>query len=235
MKFPVKVMSTIVFLMSACSQVPKEASHSLTYQKKLQSTDHWEKVSANVSNKVINRLKNELEVDRMTGKLGMTNGSGHVMPEPYHGGEVNSFGPICIAQNDKSEFGNSIQTFLKEDFFDKGINISCSQGTPYTLEWEVSINKFNSNRANYNPGLLQIIVETPVYLLFGGDDFDINKPHAEVVVTFLLKNNFSESTLVRDSSAFYINDEDSKQYWITKSEYSENGTTGSKKFFATNK
>jgi len=235
MKFSVMMVVPLFLLMSSCSHVPKESSHFLTYQDKLQASDHWESVANNISNKVKDRLKYESEVDRLTSKLGMNSGQGHITPEPVNNTKTKIYGPICVAENDKSEFGSSIQTFLKDKLYHNGIQWSCSESTPYYLEWEVSKKEFNSERANYSPGLVQVVLEAPVYLLFGGRDVDIRKPHTEILITFLLKNKFSDTVMLRDSSIFYINDEDSAQYWLTSSSPDDKGTTHSRKFIATNK
>ena len=97
---------------------------------------------------------------------------------------------------------------MKTEFSNKGIPVACSEKQPYFLDWKVSINRTNSDRTNYNPGLLELLLDVPQFVLLGGNDWGLHKSHHEVSVTFILTNKYANTDipLLRKSNIYYIND-----------------------------
>ncbi len=184
------LLFSFVFLVS-CAQVPKEASHVISYQTKLQASRHWEEIAKNITQEVKLKLKKEASVNH-----------------------------VAISDYDKSQFGLTIRTFLKTEFSKNGLDVKSKENSPYKLDWEVQINRHSAQRRNRYPGVLEfVLLDIPQFVFLGGNDWDTYKQHYEIIVTFVLKKN--ETNLLRKSSIYYINDEDIGHYIHEETEQSK--------------
>lgn len=196
---------SFVFLVS-CAQVPKEASHVISYQTKLQASQHWEEIAKNITQEVKLELKNQSK----------SNGTA----EEDKNKKKASVGPVAISDYDKSQFGLTIRTFLKTEFSKNGLDVTSKENSPYKLDWEVQINRHSAKRCNSNVGVLEfVLLDIPQFIILGGNDWDTYKQHYEIIVTFVLKKN--ETNLLRKSSIYYINDEDIGHYIHEETEQSK--------------
>lgn len=190
------ILFSFVFFVS-CAQVPKEASHVVSYQTKLQASQHWEEIAKNITQEVKLALKMQSE-------------SSGTAEEDKNKKEA-SIAPVAISDYDKSQFGSTIRTFLKTEFFNNGLVVTSKENSPYNLDWEVQINSHLAQRRNSNVGALEfVLLDIPQFIILGGNDLDTYKQHYEIIVTFVLKEN--ETNLLRKSSIYYINDKDIGHY-----------------------
>ncbi|MCJ7600014.1 MAG: hypothetical protein MUO63_00775 [Desulfobulbaceae bacterium] len=229
MRFPVKILVAVSFLlMSACSQVPQQGSSLLHYETKLQASEHWKAISYSVAREVQTQLdfiSTHDTASRQDAQLEMGGEFGYIEPPGNENNltklqlaspldnmtlPIGNLGPVRISEADQSVFGKSLRTFLKTDFFKNNIAVSSSEKSPYSLDWEIIINKHKAERYNCNPGLVVGLLGLAKEAILGGNDLQFFKPHNEVVVTFILKD--TNYILSRSSAVYYINDKDVSHY-----------------------
>lgn len=176
---------------AACSKVPNQATYPYSYQQKMQSADHWEKLAGKVVSDQVSPFFTHIVND---------------MSEPIVA--------VHIDDQDKSSFGTAFKTYLATALFQKSIPVSKSSSGSYTLDWSVQKVLHNAERKNPGPpfGIIGGAVAA-VGSLFGGDYyFWRDVPHTELLVTVKLRvGNIIYS---RNTETLYINDEDTSHYWV---------------------
>lgn len=185
--------------LTSCAQVPKELAYPISYQYKMQASEHWKLLAKKVAEEV---------------KLEIGNGKGPVS---------------MSSNVDYSLFGAAMRTLLDTELKRQGIGFSTAVGTsPYTLVLEVQPVSHMAERRNTCGGLPAfLLLDVPQGILLGETDYEYNycypfsflpafllprtKPHSEIIVTYelFLKNGCS---LLRNSEIFYINDADFYHY-----------------------
>ena len=225
------IILSIVGLLVSCAQVPKRGSAPLSYQKKLQSTAHWNQMAEQVSHQIkialINQFASPDEKDKKveerisTGEMELVAGkpleptSTQGRDESFMGSPpVVTFvplGPVFIQNYDLSPFGSAFRTLLTTELLNKGISVSPNEQCPYKLDWKIGLVTHEAERVNKG-GLLAFLLEIPQFIFFGENDWQEYKPHSEVLITFMLKHN-KVNVLFRNSRIYYINDEDIEHYW----------------------
>ncbi len=197
------ILSTVVILVS-CAKVPKQQSHILSYQQKLQASKHWDRMAQ----KVVNDLESELGIG-----LGI------------------GVEPVFVQAHDNSQFGSTMHTLITSKLHNKGIAVSQDRKSQYKLSWNVQLVTHEANRINKGGLLTFILIEIPQSIFFGENDSREYKPHSEAVITFkLMKDDIS---LFRDTKIYYVNDEDNDHYWNIP-EYADQNPTMSKTFTPVN-
>jgi hypothetical protein len=238
-------LSIFVFLIS-CAQVPKQESHFLSYQEKLQASKHWNLMAKKIADQTKIKLESQSELDYATASLMMSSSDyGHAYPdEPESKLEKKSIedekleiglssgkGPVYIHNNDNSQFGSIMHTLLTTELMDKGIAVSRNPKSLYKLSWNVQIVRHKADRINKGGLLSFILIEIPQFIFFGENDFGEYKPHSEVVITFKLKRD--NINLFRDTDIYYVNDLDNNHYWDI-AEYTDDELTKSATFTLVN-
>ena len=208
MRLFIVVMLSVAFLTS-CAQVPKRQSYFMSYQHKLQATKHWNRVAEDASDRIKTALKNQVAFKRDGIKK---ENSQHISIKDTE--KINASGPIFIQNYDLSPFGSTFRTLLITKLMNKGIRITYDNHCPYKFNWEVQRVKHIAGRKN-KPGLLPFILFEPMQWIFlGENDCFEDKPHYEVIITYILEYN--NLNLIRNSGIYYINDEDFNHYWVTR-------------------
>lgn len=129
---------------------------------------------------------------------------------------VSSSNLIFISDADGSSFGTAMRSFLRAELEKRGVRTTEDRNSSYELSWEVQRVFFGADRSNYGHGLPMAIVDTLQFIFIGGVDFDVKKPHSEIIVSFdLLKNEKDQQVNFlrdRDVYVFYINDAEWDNY-----------------------
>ncbi len=156
------IILSIFAILVSCAQVPKQQSHILSYQEKLQASKHWDLMAKKVVN------------DLVESELGI------------------GVGPVFIQDHDNSQFGSTMHTLITSKLHNKGIAVSQDRKSQYKLSWNVQLVTHEANRTNKGGLLTFILIEIPQYIFFGENDSREYKPHSEAVITFkLMKDDIS--------------------------------------------
>lgn len=180
-----------VALAAGCSKVPSQKSYSYSYQNKMQSAGHWEKLAKRVVSKEV---------------LPYFTTSAQNKPESILG--------VYIADKDGSAFGTAFQTYLTTELFEKSIPVSESPENAFTIEWSTQKVIHNSERMQPGPpaGIFGAIAYG-IGWIFGGDYYAYGDvPNTELLVTIKLKNN--NMIYSRITETLYVNDEDTHNFWV---------------------
>jgi hypothetical protein len=235
------IFLSIFAILVSCAQVPKQESHFLSYQEKLQASKHWDLIAQKVANKVQMALESQSEVDAITATLMMSSSDyGHSSPDELNKKEEESLesndldfvlsggkGPVFIQNYDNSQFGSIMHTLITSELLNKGIIVSHNRKSRYILSWNVQLVTHEANRINKEGLLTFILIEIPQFIFFGENDYGEYKPHSEVVITFKLKKD--DINLFRNTNIYYVNDEDNNHYWNI-AEYADQKPTKSATF-----
>jgi len=174
-------------LAAACAKVPSQQSYPYSYQHRMQSADHWERLAKKV-------VSNQIT--------------------PFFNGQSESIKSVYIETKDRSAFGIAFQTYLATELFKKSIPITGNLNDGVALEWSVQKVIHNGNRNNPGPpgGIIGAVVAF-IGDLFGGDSYYYgNVPHTELLVTTKLKSK--DMIYSRETETLYINDKDTQNYWV---------------------
>jgi hypothetical protein len=154
-------------LVTACAKVPSQQSYIYSYQHKMQSAGHWEKLAKNVVSKQI---------------LPFFRKSAQHRPESILG--------VYIEKKDRSAFGTAFQTYLTTELFKNSIPVSEIPENAFTLNWAVQKIAHNTTRTNPGPpvGIFGLVAYT-IGSFFGGDYYLYSEvPNTELLITFEIKN-----------------------------------------------
>lgn len=178
-------------LATACAKVPSQKSYKYSYQNKMQSAGHWEKLAGEVVSKEVAPF--------------FTNATEN-KPESILG--------VYIEDKDASAFGTAFQTYLTTKLFEKSIPVSEKPENAFTIEW--SVQKVIHNSKRRNPGPPAGIFGTIAYAvgwIFGGDYYSYSEvPNTELLITVEIRNG--NIIYSRTTETLYINDEDTYNYWV---------------------
>jgi len=192
MRLIVTVCILAVFL-AACSKNPNQATYPWSYQQKMQSADHWEKLASKVVLEQVRPFFQENVQNKADSILG-----------------------VYIKDIDKSSFGTAFQTYLATELFDKSIPVAETPDSAFTLEWSVQKVLHNSERKEPGQpfgflgaavGIVSTLVATPDGYFKGS-----KVPHTELLVTVKLR--IGNIVYSRKTETLYINDEDTANYWV---------------------
>jgi len=186
------ILCLMCLLTSACSKVPSQSSYPYSYQHKVQSADHWERLSQKVVKKQAFPLIKKMKV-------------------PYN---------IYIQQQDRSDFGLAFNTFLTTGFHKKGVILSEKRNSDsITLEWSVQKVRHNSDRMNPSPvaGVFGYVGYLAMEFM-GGDFYYPSSPipKTEIIVSTKLLDN-KNNILSIETETFYVDDSDTSNYWFIES------------------
>lgn len=170
-----------------CAKVPSQQSYPYSYQHKMQSADHWEKLAKKIVSKQIH---------------------------PFFTNKPDSILGVYIDDKDGSTFGTAFQTYLTTELFNKSIPVSKISQNAVVIEWSVQKVIHNSLRRNPGPpaGIFGAIAYG-VGSLFGGDYYHYGDvPKTELLITIKLHSD--NVIYSRTTETIYINDEDTYNYWV---------------------
>jgi hypothetical protein len=199
-----------VVLLAACAQVPKPATYPYSFQQKMQAAHHWNVLAHEIAGGVTASLR---------------------------GGSVSSVEAVYVQSDDRSPFGRAFRTFLITELTKQGIAVSGNPNTLLQIDWAVQLVAHGANRINpplplaftalaglgtglgiaWNEldavaagGLTAGVVGLLLDFLIGTDSFE-PLPHSEVIITTMITK--AGTMLARNSTPFYINDQDRQHYW----------------------
>jgi hypothetical protein len=199
----------LVFLVG-CAQVPKPSTYPYSFQHKTQAAHHWNVLANEVAGAVTANLR---------------------------GGTVSSVEAVYVQSDDRSPFGRAFRTFLITELTKQGIAVSVNPDTLLKIDWAVQLVVHDTARINpplplantilaglaYGVGIawdkLDAIeagavtagVVGPLLDVFLGTDSFAPLPHSEVIITTMITR--TGAILARNTTPFYINDEDRQHYW----------------------
>ncbi len=221
-----KITALVVLVfVSACAQVPKEASYPMTHQEKMQASEHWRFLAKDITNKIKTAVCPDF--------VATAPPSGpNLSPELTQKSSAQGFPAACqvegaffISDAEQSPFGKAMRTFLVTELSTQGFTISSTPKSPYKLDWEVQRVFHQAERISGCSGIFVCLMEGLQFLLAGGmDDKYGSKPHSEIIITYeLIKNDFNrKNEILRGTQIYYINDADRNHYWdISRNEVSE--------------
>jgi len=215
----IMVLLAIVFIAS-CAQVPKEASYPMTYQERMQASEHWRFLAKDISMQVISAVCPEI-IDTPTGS------GPNLSPEFYQKSPIQGFHSTCqvrdaffISNADPSPFGQAMKTFLKTELISKGLTISSNPNCPFELKWDVQPVVHKAERVSGHSGIFVGFGEILRSLVAGdmGNDH-CTKPHTEMIITYELNKREKEvkREILRGTRIYYVNDEDGDHYEVPRS------------------
>lgn len=178
---------------TACSKNPHQATYPWSYQQKMQSADHWEKLAGKVVAEQVSPIFKDSAQNKPDSILG-----------------------VYINDTDKSSFGTAFQTYLTTKLFEKSIPVADTSDDSYTLEWSVQKVLHNSERKDPGQpfGFIGVAVGIVSTLFTTPDEYykGSKVPHTELLVTIKLR--IGNIVYSRKTETLYINDEDTANYWV---------------------
>ncbi|MGH8066491.1 MAG: hypothetical protein ACRERE_14890 [Candidatus Entotheonellia bacterium] len=204
-----KAAYCMLILLAGCSQVPKPSTYPYSFQHKMQAAHHW-----NV----------------------LANGVAAELTASFRGGSVSSVETVYVQSDDRSPFGRAFRTFLITELTKQGISVSVNPDTPLKIDWAVQLVVHQADRSNppfllantllaglaYGVGIAWSELDAvaagavtagvvgPLLDILPGMDFG-PLPHSEVIITTMITR--TGAILARNTTPFYINDEDRQHYW----------------------
>jgi hypothetical protein len=204
-----KLVYCMLVLLVGCSQVPKPSTYPYSFQQKMQAAHHWNVLADKVAGGVAANLR---------------------------AGPESSVEAVYVQSDDRSPFGRAFRTFLITDLTKQGIRVSVNPETPLQIDWAVQLVAHNAGRINpplplaftalagvatgvgiaweelgtyaasgLTAGVLGLLLD----FLYGTDSF-APLPHSEVIITTMITK--TGTILARNTTPFYINDEDRWHY-----------------------
>jgi hypothetical protein len=206
-----KAVYCMLVLLVGCSQVPKPSTYPYSFQRKMQAAHHWNVLADKVAGGVAANLR---------------------------GGSESSAKAVYVQSDDRSPFGRAFRTFLITELTKQGISVSMTPETPLQIDWAVQLVSHNADRINpplplaftalagvatgvgiaweelntyaasgLTAGVLGLLTD----FLLGTDYGPL--PHSEVIITTMItETGDKRRILARDTTPFYINDEDRWHY-----------------------
>jgi len=169
---------------AACAQVPKQSSYPTSYQEKMQASEHWRVLAADIAKRV------KLAID----------------PSATENTRIKD--KIFISDTDTTTFGKAMRSFLASELYNQGMVPSSNPQSPYLIRWKVQEVYHVADRTNHT-GLFVKLLDGFQDALLGKSD-DYKKPHSEVIISYeLLKNG---DGILHGSQVYYVNDVDTGHY-----------------------
>jgi hypothetical protein len=178
----------LALLTSACSKVPSQSSYPYSYQNKVQSADHWERLAKDVvSEQILPFLKKD-----------------------------NKDNKVYIQQKDRSDFGIAFNTYLLTELYDRGINVAeTNEEDAAVLGWSVQRVRHASDRKNPSPpaGIFGRVGYLAMEFV-GGDFYYASSkvPNSELIISTKLHSD--AQTVSMKTETFYVEDRDTGNYWF---------------------
>jgi hypothetical protein len=225
------IFAAVFLFVAACSQAPHRASYPLSYQQKMQASEHWNSLARGVAEEVKWVIRHPPECP-----IGSTASNfGHASPDIQKAtqgsteaenmlSQVKRKG-IFISDADQSPFGKAMRTMLITEIMNErytdtgaikndrsGFDITLDENSPFKLTWEVQPVYHQANRKNDTGLLAFYALDIPQAIIFGETDWPFHRePHSEVIITFKFLKN--ECNLIRNTKVFYVNEADRNHYW----------------------
>jgi hypothetical protein len=209
----IAVLLALVFIAS-CAQVPKEKSYPISYQEKMQASEHWRVLAEEMSSQV------KLAISQQPPSS--SSNFGHISPDGKQTIQIIN-GAVFISDADQSPFGKAMRTFLATELPKQGMVVIADPRSRYELVWEVQRVFHQADRGN-DTSLLFMIADVLQAIFVGGMDQDLRKPHSEIIISYeLIKNEqILQRSILRGTQVYYVNDADRDHYWdIARNEVSE--------------
>jgi hypothetical protein len=182
------VICMSALLVSACSKVPNQATYPYSYQQKMQSIDHWERLAYKVVGDQVRPF--------------------------FKDNSYNSNIAVYVKDDDRSAFGTAFHTYLTTELFNRGMLVSEIPADSLTIEWSVQKVFHNAERKNPGPpfGIIGLVGAALGSVVGGDYHFWSHVPHTELLVTIKLKDG--NMVYSRTTESLYVNDEDTAHYWV---------------------
>jgi hypothetical protein len=205
----IKAAYGLLVLLVGCAQVPKPSTYPYSFQQHMQAAHHWNVLASEVAGELV---------------------------ASFRGGSVSSVEAVYVQSDDRSPFGRAFRTFLITELTKQGIAVSLNPDTPLKIDWAVQLVVHHADRSNppfplantllaglaYGvatawdkldaaaAGAVTAAVVGPLLDVLPGLDVG-PLPHSEVIITTMIAR--TGAILARNSTPFYINDEDRQHYW----------------------
>jgi hypothetical protein len=177
------VLLALVFIAS-CAQVPKEKSYPVSYQEKMQASEHWRALAKDISTQV---------------KLAIS-------PEAKETTQIKD--TILISDADQSTFGKAMRTFLATELQNQGMAPVMNPPSTYLLRWKVQEVYHQADRSS-NSGLPVALADGLQAAFVGGADVKDKKPHSEIIISYEL---IKDQNIRHFAQVFYVDDVDIYNY-----------------------
>lgn len=202
-------LSTIILLISGCSQTPRPVSYQLSAQHKMQAAKHWQILAKDVAKDIAEMM----EVEGAT------------------------VSPVSFAMADASPFSKAFQSFMATELVDSGVPLTMhSNDKSLELQWSVQTVTHRTKRSHNEipPGTATVIgalgygvfkvfkdstnfakaVTTGAVIDVGTGLYEALSPRStqsEVIINVnIYKNN---KIYYRVSNVYYVNDLDTDHYY----------------------
>jgi hypothetical protein len=200
-----------LLILSGCTgRVPEPVNHGFSEQKKMQASEHWEVLAADLAN----RINNEMIL------------SGNIEKAVYVKETCGDEATPC-SQNETSPFNEAFRDLLITNLYNYGIPTNSSVSTDAVeVLYKVQLVRYRANRVRTPPPGIFTALSTAIVVLrnapseilimAGGVTADLlnvsatNKGQHEIIITTSLIDN--NEYLFRASDIYYINDKDSWHY-----------------------
>lgn len=182
------IICLLGLLTAACSKVPSQASYPHSYQHKVQSADHWERLAKDiVSEQIVPYIKKNKEASK-----------------------------VYLHQNDKSDFGIALHTYMLTELFDKNIEVAESYSPNVAaLDWSVQQVRHESGRKNPSPigGAVGYVGYIAMEFAGFSSYSPFSKlPNSELIISAKLTNKGKAISIKTET--FYVDDKDTGNYWF---------------------
>ena len=186
------IFIALVFLTS-CAQVPKQAAYPLSYQHKMQASEHWNQLAKEVAEKV------KLTIENQKGAIFISDSDRSPFGKAMRTLLATEFNhrDLVLTANESNPYK---LVWEVQPVFHGADRRNGWGGLPAFILLDIPQSIFLGETDSDYWGSL-----------WPGFCLPRTKPHSEVIVTYeLLKN---ERSLLRDSEIFYVNDADRSHYW----------------------
>jgi hypothetical protein len=184
-------LAVLLLMVVSCTQVPKQESYPLTYQKKMQAAEHWRFLAIKVSQDWNQLAKNS---------------------QPAQ---------VYISSRDKSEFGRAMRSLLITELMADGITISRDPSRSFVLDWEVQPVRHAADRYSQNGipmALLNFLQAITVGGFYGDCRYPHSEV---IITFNLFNPANQQVPISRRSYIFYVNDADVAHYPLLQPSFSE--------------
>lgn len=184
----------LALLTAACSKIPSQSSYPYSYQHKVQSADHWERLAQDiVSEQIVPYIRKNKDVSK-----------------------------VYLHQKDKSDFGIALHTYMLTELFERKIEVAESYSpNAAALEWSVQQVRHERGRENPSPigGALGYVgYITMEFAGFSSYSPFSKVPNSELIISAKLTNNGEIMSIKTET--FYVDDMDTGNYWFIE-DYNE--------------
>jgi hypothetical protein len=177
-----KAVYGLLIFLIGCAQVPKPSMYPYTLQQHMQAAHHWDALASQIVGQLMAGLRS---------------------------GSVPSREWVYVEDHEyRSPFDQAFRSFLITELRKQNFPVSFNPNNPLKIGWDVQLVVHHGPRRNPRSfGLLDgLFLNLDVRQGSHGGPL----PHSEVIIT----TTISDEGLVwlRDSTVFYINDEDQQHY-----------------------